>query len=105
MKDCLFKDFYEGFLQLLMLAVPIAMGLVLQYVMNNVNTLPITMVIGIIGLIYSERNIYKNEDFAYNRRIKIEIALSLFFLASALLITLVCWYLNYTNQVSGTQVN
>lgn len=101
MKDCLFKDFYEGFLQLLMLAVPITMGLVLQYAMKNIYTLPITMILGIISLIYSERNIYKNEDFAYNRRIKIEIVISLLFLAAALVITAGCWYLAYTKAPQG----
>lgn len=108
MKDYLFDDFYEGFLQILLIAVPLSVGLFTQYALDNYQAVPLSLVLSIVSLIYSERNIYKKTEFSDNQRLKIELAISLLLLSVSLVTTLFEWHTAFVqqldNQVKGYNI-
>lgn len=91
MKNCLFTDFADGLLRIIILAVPLGLGLYSQY-RDNALSLPLTLTLAIISLFYSEYNTYKDKRYIGNRRIKIELSISLLFLAVSLFWTVYGWH-------------
>ena len=91
MRNCLYKDFAEGLLQLLLLAIPLSLGLFSQIKWQQFQSVPLTLTLAIISLLYSEYNLYKDEQYKCNKRIKIELAISMIVLSVVLVWTLFGW--------------
>lgn len=88
-----------------MLATPLAVGLFSNYILNNVQSIPLSLLLSIVGLIYSEIKIYIKKDFINNRRIKTELAVSLMLLAISLVVTIFWWNnQNFQNSVYDVPV-
>ena len=96
--DYLYSDFYEGFLKLLMVLVPIIIGWLYKYMSDDIQGFAISLVVSIVNQFYAARTSYK-ETSIKNVRIKIENALILIVLAIAFIITL---YISLKNNVTNT---
>jgi len=106
MRRHLYSDFYEGFLHLLILIVPIIVSVlyeVLSDVNESLNVIPMSLLISVIGEIYSARNIYKDRTYFKNKRVKIEIILTLLLLAASLCYILVVFTLR--KSIGETNLN
>lgn len=86
-KVCLYDDFYEGFLHIIMMIVPFIVGILNEILAGNQNIIPISLSISIMCEMYSARNIYKDCKYYRVFRIKIEIVVVLITLAVSLCYT------------------
>ena len=101
MKKCLYEDFYEGLLHLLIMILPLIIGTFNELLAGNTALIPVSLIISIATSFYSCREVYKNKEFSDVMRIKRETVCSLVLLAISLCLTLYIFVLNINqNQVA-----
>ena len=100
MRKFLYDDIYEGLLHILILSLPILVGM-LEYFLKWSNTLPVSLLISIVGEFYSARSIYKNTEYFNNKRIKIEMVIVLLLLAVSLCLTVLFLQIQISGEASN----
>ncbi len=84
MKKFLYSDFSEGYLHIMVLGLPFVVGLFGENLNVTDATMLITVIISIFGSVHSAREVYRSDEYKYNRRVKIEMIIVLLLLAVSL---------------------